>query len=203
MKYLLLVHWHVIILAAICFAIWAFMLQKSKLIWPIGPAVFCLTQGIGALLFLTYILRNETDGLIALRFIFLITALLGSIGIYLLAREFEVKYPTVDVGWACAAAIVGGIGLYFFTHELARIDTLGEVGDKIRGLTIASTVAIETLVMISYHFWDVRKTEQIATHHMFATLGIMCCIFILFQKKDPLLKLTPPVLIEKIDSLIK
>ena len=186
-----MVNWPVIALASTCFALWAFFVNKSGLRWPLAPAVFCLTQGVISFPIVIYNWRKmrgmegDLTGSI-------LAAVGGLILLCFLHYMGKNSKPELHMNWAYLAAVLGAIGLYALTNELARLAELKETGDKIRGLTIASTIALETVIVIMYHFWDVRKTgERVTMMHIIGTLLICSGVFCLFMKKNPIEKIIP------------
>lgn len=151
---LLQVHWHVILAASTCFALFAFFIGRAGLKWPMAPALFCMSQAIFSI---PFFLRYYP----------------------------EVKWAETDPKWIVVAAAIGFTGFLFFTHELGRINSMGEDGDKIRGTTIASMIALEATLVTLYHFWDVRKTtEKISMVNIMGILLIALGILCLFKRNQ-------------------
>lgn len=181
---LFLVHWHVILLSATCFGLWYFFLRRSGLQWPMGPSIFCVVQGVLSFPLIVYYFGKH-DGMVGYeKWVFL--AFLASLAtLFVLQYLLKLHDPNLQMRYALYAGALGVGGLMLLTNEMERINSLGDIGDKIRGLTLASTVALETIVMIVYHFWDVRKTdERITLHQGIAILMICGGIFLLFVRKN-------------------
>lgn len=190
---ILLVHWHVVILAAIFFALWGFFINKSGLRWPLGAGVFCLTQGMIAFPLLVYKWREIHDYENPIGFT--VVAAIGSASILFMMNFLGKRQePKLYMNWVYLSATLGIIGILFFTHELARLAELKETGDRIRGLTIASTVAIEVIAVMTYHFWDVRGTgERPTLWHFAGMLFIITGVFCLYVKRTEQIESTIPL----------